>query len=528
MKSQKLKPQKYISDRYFERQALPKRQVLCGRNNKIKNVLSRLILIAALLLTSGCLPEPASMAMPAAALFQTDTPVPQPSVTIQAAPTRPVYQPGELVDYIAQTGDTLPVLAFRFNTTVQEIRTANPIIPDSATTMPPGMPMKIPIYYRPLWGTSYQIIPDSLFIDGPAQRNFDAVAFVDSQPGWLKEHVEYAGGVNRRGGEIINFVATNYSVSPRLLLAIAEYQIGSLSQVTPPDDQELYLFGKIDYHRKGFYQQLSWVADQLNNGYYRARAGSLLALELSDGRMERPDPWLNPATVALQYYFSTIYPPDMYARAISNAGLAQTYTQLYGDPWITEPHIPGSLTQPEFRLPFESGKIWAYTGGPHSAWGDDAEPLAAIDFAPPSAAGGCKPSDEWAIAVADGVIARTGTGIAVLDLDGDGDERTGWVVFYLHLSNATILPPGTRVKAGEHMGHPSCDGGISTGTHVHIARKFNGEWMLAGAVLPFIMEGWQVHNGDAPYQGSMINPNINKMISACTCSDAASQIQSLK
>lgn len=31
--------------------------------------------------------------------------------------------------------------------------------------------------------------------------------------------------------------------------------------------------------------------------------------------------------------------------------------------------------------------------------------------------------------MADGVIARTGPAIAVLDLDGDGDERTGWVIF---------------------------------------------------------------------------------------------------
>ena len=34
---------------------------------------------------------------------------------------RPLYAPGELVDYTAQAGDTLPVLAVRFNTTVEEI-----------------------------------------------------------------------------------------------------------------------------------------------------------------------------------------------------------------------------------------------------------------------------------------------------------------------------------------------------------------------------------------------------------------------
>ena len=52
--------------------------------------------------------------------------------------------------------------------------------------MPPGMPMKIPIYYQPFWGSQYQIIPDSLFINGPAQVGFDTSAFVAAQPGWLK------------------------------------------------------------------------------------------------------------------------------------------------------------------------------------------------------------------------------------------------------------------------------------------------------------------------------------------------------
>ena len=105
--------------------------------------------------------------------------------TLVPAPTseRPEYQPGELVDYIAQNGDTLPALAARFNTTVDEIMAANPIIPREATTMPPGLPMKIPIYYLPLWGTAYQSIPDHAFVNGPAQVGFSTSAFVASTSG---------------------------------------------------------------------------------------------------------------------------------------------------------------------------------------------------------------------------------------------------------------------------------------------------------------------------------------------------------
>src|SRR5262245_13668622 len=115
--------------------------------------------------------------------------------TAISAPTsgRPEYAPGELVDYTAQNGDTLSALAARFNTTIDEIMEANPIIPLDATTMPPGMPMKIPIYYLPLWGTAYQSVPDNAFVNGPSQIGFSTSAFVASTKGWLKDYRIYAG-----------------------------------------------------------------------------------------------------------------------------------------------------------------------------------------------------------------------------------------------------------------------------------------------------------------------------------------------
>ncbi len=53
-------------------------------------------------------------------------------------PRRESYSPGQLVDYTARSGDTLPGLASHFNTTIREIQEANPIIPKDATTMPFG------------------------------------------------------------------------------------------------------------------------------------------------------------------------------------------------------------------------------------------------------------------------------------------------------------------------------------------------------------------------------------------------------
>jgi len=425
---------------------------------------------------------------------------PTPAAQFTPLPTRPPYQPGELVDYTAQSGDTLPALAARFNTTEAEIRAANPVIPLDASTMPPGFPMKIPIYYKALWGTPYQILPDSLFVNGPAQVGFDIEAFVNAQPGWLKDYTEQIADGPHSGADLVRIVSQNFSLSPRLLLALLEYYSGALTNPEQPETTYVLNYYNQSYH--GVYLQLVYAANTLNNGYYAWRRGTLLEFENPDGRLERPDPWQNAATVAIQYTFSRLHSSPLYEQMIGPGGLAQTYAALFGDPWLeVVPHLPGSLQQPALLLPFEGGKAWNYTGGPHTGWGKG-EPYAAIDFAP-TGVSECNATGEWVTAMADGIVARSVPGEIMLDLDGDGDERTGWVIFYLHLATDNRPPVGKVFKAGERLGHASCEGGETTGTHVHIARKFNGEWILADSPIPFNMDGWIVHNGAVPYKGTL-------------------------
>ncbi len=450
---------------------------------------------------------------------QQETPPPVPTVT-----ERPIYAPGELVDYIAQTGDTLPTLAVRFNTSEQEIRQANPSIPATATTMPPGMPMIIPIYYLPLWGSSYQILPDSLFINGPSQVNFNTQEYLAGQPGWLKGIVDYAAGANRSAAEIIDIVARDYSVSPQLLLALLEYQSGALTQAEPSENDLSYPMGYLNRRRTGLYPQLMWTADQLNNGYYGWRTANLTSLDMDDGRLVRFDPWQNAATVGLHYLFHTLLSDAGFERAISSQGFIQTYQALFGNPWGQDvPHIPGSLEQPPFYLPFRPGASWAFTGGPHNPW-EGGEPFAALDFAPPLEGSGCLPSSEWVTAISGGVVVRSETGQIMVDMDGDGDERTGWNIYYLHLATVGRAPAGTLLQAGDPVGYPSCEGGTSTGTHVHIARKYNGEWIPAEGSLAFNLEGWIAHNGSQPYLGTLTRNT--QVVVACTCSNAESFIRS--
>src|SRR5512140_58881 len=491
----------------------------------LKRFLATVILTSSLLAACSLpsVPDPGTFLLPPSLPTQTAS-APAGATPI---PVRPGYAPGEWVDYIAQSGDTVPALAARFNTTVAEIMAANPVIPNDATTMPPGFPMKIPIYFKSLWATPFQILPDADFVNGPNEIGFNTSAFVASKPGWLKHYRAYAGDAFRSGAEIVDYVATNYSVSPRLLLALLEYKDGALSQPEMPNKAYPLDYPQPVYEHASYlvYTQLFWAANALNNGYYGWRSGKLIEFDLADGTIIRPDPWQNAGTVGLEYIFSQTDAGDAsYYADIGPNGFARTYASLFGDPWTKNTKlIPGSLRQPPITLPFPAAQIWTYTGGPHPGWGAG-DPLAAVDFAPPSEHHGCFAPDppNFVTAVANGIIARSSPEGVALDLDGDGDERTGWDIFYLHLSVDSRVPAGKEVHVGDMMGYPSCQGGeLVTGTHVHIARKYNGEWMPADSIVPFNLEGWIVHAGSAAYLGTLTRNGIT--VTGCTCSDLYSQ-----
>jgi len=475
------------------------------------------LFLLALLLVACNLPRAVVVGLTPFALTQTQAAGPTATTLLK----RPVYAPGELVDYVAQTGDTLPALGAHFNTTIAEIRFANPQIPVDATTLLPGMQMKIPIIYSPTWGTPIQIMPDSLFVNGPSVNGFDTGAFVSSQPGWLKDYQEVVGNTTRSAVELVDTVATNFSISPRTLLVLLEYQAGALSNPVPPSGD--YPLGHVDVNAAGLYLQLVWAANILNAGYYGWRTGSLTQLVHPDYTIESPDPWQTAATVAFQYYYSN-YSFAEYARATGPDGLRAAYSNLFGDPWnanVDMPHIPANLQQPALSLPFPAGYAWSFTGGPHSAWGAAAlQPWAAIDFAPP--VHGCDASDVPVVAMADGIVARSEAGVVMEDLDGDGNERTGWDILYLHIASEGEARLGQRLKSGDPLGFPSCEGGTASGTNVHVARIYNGEWMPVDSVILFNLEGWIVHTGAAAYQGSLTRGY--QTVTASSYSNAASLI----
>ncbi len=95
----------------------------------------------------------------------------------------------------------------------------------------------------------------------------------------------------------------------------------------------------------------------------------------------------------------------------------------------------------------------------HTAPGNMTAPMPLWTLRPAQMKLGCVETAAWAVAAAAGLVVRTGPGLVVLDLDGDGHEQTGWVLVYLHLATKNRIPLGSWVAAGDPLGHPSCEGG---------------------------------------------------------------------
>ncbi len=431
--------------------------------------------------------------------------------------------------YTVQRGDTLGKIAEHYGVTAAEIAAANGLL--LTDTLFVGQTLIIPVPSEKNYGPALKLLPDSEFVYGPGTVGFDVNAFVQARGGYLAAYTENVPGAlmdnvmdsaTLTGSDIVRLAAQRYSLSPQLLLAVIEHQSGWVTQANPGDNTLAYPLRRVEAGREGLFRQLMWAANELNFGYYAWRVGSIVSWSFADGSIRLIAPGLNAGTVGVQNFFAQVLGPEDWTRAVS-INFRATYEALFGNPflWAFEPLVPADLIQPPLQLPVEPGKVWAFTGGPHGAWASGSA-WAALDFAPPAEAEGCTLSEEWAAASAPGLILRAEYGAVLQDLDGDGYEGTGWVLFYMHIAERDRVAAGTYLNAGDRLGHPSCEGGVSNGTHVHLARKYNGEWIAADGALPFLLEGWVSSGYGAEYDGALLLGDT--VIEACDCRAAGNEI----
>ncbi len=433
----------------------------------------------------------------------TQTPV---AGVIVPTATQDTATPAPIELYYTQAGDTLPALANRFNVAIDKITSPDTL---PATQLLPSNQLLLIPNVLPNASSADKLLPDSEVVFSPSAIGFDTDTFVKDAGGYLSTYRQYLATGWHTGAQVIERVAIENSINPRLLLSLLEYRAHWVYGQPTNLAEEDFPMGFLDANHRGLYRQLNMAVQQLSIGYYGWRAGLLTQLTFPDSQNStlRIAPELNAGSVALQVLFSRLYNQQAWGGALyAPDSFPALHERMFGNPWLraqtVEPLYPTNLTQPTLELPFAAGHTWSLSGGPHSAWGPDGA-LASLDFAPSSMTSGCVSSDDWVTASASGLVVREDDGLVVVDLDADGYEQSGWAMIYLHVAGKGRIPVGTLLNLNDKIGHPSCEGGEATGTHVHVARKYNGEWILADGPVPFVLSGWTAHAGGQPYKGTM-------------------------
>lgn len=436
-----------------------------------------------------------------------ETSTPESVGRISIWPTLIPTAAGEVFAYRIQPGDTLVGIAGRFGVDTEEIQSTIGILHDGY--LESDLLLKIPKKLERM-SSAQRLLPDSELVYSPSAIGFDVKTFVLGAGGYLSTYTEILDEeeIELTGAEIIQRVASELSVNPRLLLAFLDYRSEWVFNDPLGASRDLTPVGFNIPGRSGLYEELKIAATQLNLAYYGWRDGTFHTLSFEDDSKVRLDPTLNAGSVALMHLFAILSDDDGWREDLyAPDGFPVHYYNIFGDPWSqTEtfgPLIPAGLVQPELELPFLPYEGWSLTAGPHYAW-NTGTPYGALDFSPILVEETCATSAAWVTASAPGVVVRARDNVVALDLDGDGYEGSGWVVIYYHIAEDEMIPEGLTLGVDQRLGHPSCEGGTASGTHVHVSRKFNGEWIAADGPIPFVMSGWWAVAGERIYQGQLV------------------------
>jgi LysM repeat protein len=203
--------------------------------------------------------------------------------------------------YTVQPSDTLGLIAQRYGVSIEQLVEANSLAnPD---ILPVGVVLTIPAPNPGSMGPDFKVLPDSELVYGPETTTFDIAGFIQSQGGYLAHYQEEVDKRALNGAQVVQRVAQDYSVNPRLLLAALEYQGGWVTNPNPKKAAVDYPMGLRDKKKLGLYHQLAWAANALNRGYYLWRVNGVSSWLLC--RSRRPSTLARLASSSCLHCFMT-------------------------------------------------------------------------------------------------------------------------------------------------------------------------------------------------------------------------------
>ncbi len=321
-------------------------------------------------------------------------------------------------------------------------------------------------------------ISDYRFLNSTSISELEIQAFLEKWASPLAEFIEDINGEEWSAAEIIKFHAMFNSINPEVLLIMLEAKAHLITDPTVG----VPLFASPEISFKGtpsFYNYVELLTNQLVNAYDLVRYTPIRQnAHLSQINYENA----SDATIAIIEIFSGMF--DTSEQQVWLVGSDAKFVE-YLSTWFNdsvtlefnEALTSGPTTLPSgYQLPFPTDEVWYYSSGPHHNNGIShcapgktrsecpPGPWSAIDIVPPERVPcGTVDTRWWVVAAQDGIVVSSGKGLVIVEHYG------GWRTHYMHIASQDRVGVGVEVDKGDPIGHPSCEGGVSTGGHVHFA-----------------------------------------------------------
>lgn len=269
--------------------------------------------------------------------------------------------------------------------------------------------------------------------------------------------------------ESISHWAGYSSISPKVLIALMEQESKVVSRRGARADAATKPFGKLS-KQSGFNAQTRDIALTLREALY----------ELDDARNDqaRGAVALNSVN-PLQILQSISGESDASAARKGGPDFQAVYAGLFNEPRrggasrsTKNQDAVIAFASSFLQFPFPVGQTWSM-GGAHTNTGQGSYPLSSLDMYK-GGGWGSNQSSNWVVASASGSFKRHSSCFAEV-VHSNNTSTT-----YYHMSNLQLATGASIAKNGR-IGNPAntqaqalCNGGQSTGPHVHWSLKTNG------------------------------------------------------
>ncbi|MCF7518375.1 elastinolytic metalloprotease pseudoalterin [Pseudoalteromonas sp. L21] len=295
---------------------------------------------------------------------------------------------------------------------------------------------------------------------------------------WDNYFASYAPELQSKQAFILHW-AGYYSINPKVILALIEQQSEGLSD---PSVELESVFKNIS-DKQGFEEQVKDVVFKLSQRFYAFKHWQEQAVKHDKNsnsikHLIRPSQVSTAATAALASMMSKQH--NLHAQANDSLTrfldifeqLSPEQSLILNTDQVTfsgeEQSVQATFTM---NLPWSQGYYW-YSGGAHSNTGSG-YPYSSLDFN--NGSGGWGSNTPWVQAAHGGVITRfSSCNIRVT-------HSSGFATNYYHMSNlqynnGDTVQPGTLLgRYANSYNQALCEGGQSSGPHVHFTLLQNGQ-----------------------------------------------------